>query len=220
MHPHTGGIDHALETDGIQGIQQALRQMCFSYETIEAPDALIVAPPSPGRASVSSMCFPEEVLDYDLSMDFGDDTDGVTLPNTYKDEMDMIGIGRIIDAALHEPHSSFDMFGVSAIDFEDLTLYDACADVMDMIGTGHILDASPLRRHSVFYMFGISMLEINDNDGNVATDIIHNTVSVEGASDSMDPPLSFDTMSRFVTCFDDISDSNNDMSIFECFPVS
>ena len=46
--PHTGCIDHALETDGIQGIQQALRQMCFSYETIEAPDALIVAPPSPG----------------------------------------------------------------------------------------------------------------------------------------------------------------------------
>ena len=56
--------------------------MCFSYETIEAPDSLIVAPPSPGRASVSSMCFPEEVLDYDLSMDFRDDTDGVTLPNT------------------------------------------------------------------------------------------------------------------------------------------
>ena len=43
------------------------------------------------------------------------------------------------------------------------------------------------------------MLEINDDDGLVATDIIHNTVSVEGASDSMDPPLSFDTMSGFVT---------------------
>ena len=37
------------------------------------------------------MCFPEEVLDYDLSMDLGDDIDGVTLPDTYKDEMDMIG---------------------------------------------------------------------------------------------------------------------------------
>ena len=64
------------------------------------------------------------------------------------------------------------------------------------------------------------MLEINGNDGNVATDIIHNTVSVEGASDSMDPPLSFDTMSGFVTRFDDISDSNNGMSIFEYFHVS
>ena len=36
----------------------------------------------------------------------------------------------------------------------------------------------------------------------------------------MDPPLSFDTMSRFVTRFDDISDGNNDMSIFDYLPMS
>ena len=66
-------------------------------------------------------------------MDLGDDADGVTLPDTYKDKMDMIGISRILDAAPHEPHSAFDMFGVSAIDFKDMTLYDAYADVMDVI---------------------------------------------------------------------------------------
>ena len=36
----------------------------------------------------------------------------------------------------------------------------------------------------------------------------------------MDPPLSFDTMSRFVTRFDDVSNGNNDMSIFEYLHVS
>ena len=194
--------------------------MSFSFETTEAPGALIFAPPSPGRASVFSMCFPEEVLDYDLSMDSGDDTDRVTLPDTYKDEMDMIGIGRVLDAAPHEPHSSFDMFGVSAIDFEDVTLYDACADTMDMISIGRILGAAPPGPCSIFDMFGISMLEINDDDGILATDIIHNTVSVEGAFDSVNPPLSFDTMFGFVTCFDDIFYGNNDMSIFKYFPVS
>ena len=76
--------------------------MCFSSKTTEAPGAMIVAPPSLGRASVFSICFPEEVLDYDLSIDLGDDTDGVTLPDTYKDEMDMIGIGHI----LVQPHTS------------------------------------------------------------------------------------------------------------------
>ena len=86
---------------------------------------------------------------------------------------------------------------------------------MDMIGTGRILDAAPPGPCSVFYMFRISMLEIDDDDGLVATDIIHNTIFVEGASNSVDPPLSFDTMSGFVTHFDDISDGNNDMSIFE-----
>ena len=99
--------------------------MRFSYETIEAPGAMIVAPPSPGRASVFSMCFLEEVPDYDLSMDLGDDTNGATLLHTYKDEMDMIGIGRILDAAPHKPHSTFDMLGVSIIDFKNVTLYDA-----------------------------------------------------------------------------------------------
>ena len=43
---------------------------------------------------------------------------------------------------------------------------------------------------------------------------------VKGASDSMDPSLYFDTMSGFVTLFDDFSDDNNDMSIFEYLFVS
>ena len=49
------------------------------------------------------------------------------------------------------------------------------------------------------------MLEF-DGDGIVTTDITHDTVFVEGASNSVDPPLSFDTMFGFVTRFDDISD--------------
>ena len=64
------------------------------------------------------------------------------------------------------------------------------------------------------------MLKINNDDGIFATDIIHKTISVEGAFDSMDPPLSFNTMFGFVTSFDNISYGNNDISIFEYFPVS
>ena len=101
-----------------------------------------------------------------------------------------------------------------------MTLYDACANVMDMIGTGRILDAAPPGPRPVFDMFGISMLEINDDDGIVATNIIHNTISIKGVPDSVDPPFSFYTMSGFVTRFDDISVGDNDMSIFEYVPVS
>ena len=57
-------------------------------------------------------------------------------------------------------------------------------------------------------------------DGLVATDITHDTVYVKRVSDSVDPPFSFDTMSGFVTRFDDISDGNNYMSIFKYFLVS
>ena len=166
-----------------------------------------------------SMCFPEEIPDYDLPMDLGDGLDGVIFSDTYTDEMDMIGAGRILDTAPRGPNSAFDMFGVSMIDYDAVTLYDACIDTMDMIGTGRILDASSPRPRSSFDVFGISMLEFDD-DGLVATDITHDIVSVEGASDSVDPPLSFDAMSGFVTRFDDISDGNNDMSIFEYLLVS
>ena len=46
-----------------------------------------------------SMCFPEEVLDYDLPMDLGDGPDGVIFSDTYMDAMDMIDTGRILDTA-------------------------------------------------------------------------------------------------------------------------
>ena len=193
--------------------------MCLSSKTTEPPEAVIVAPPSPDRASVFSVCFLEEVPDYDLPMDLGDETDKVTLPNTYMDELDMIDTGHILNTTLRGPHYDFDILGVSMIDSNDVTLYDACTDTMDMTDTGHILDASSPRPRSTFDVFGISMLEFN-GDGLVATDITHDTVSVEGASDSMDPHFSFDTMSGFVTRFDDIFYGNNDMSIFEYLLVS
>ena len=166
-----------------------------------------------------SMCFLEEVPDYDLPMDLGDGPDGVILSDTYMDAMDMIGTSRILDTTPRGPHYAFDMFRVSMINTDNVTLYDAYTDTMDMICTGRILDAFSPRPRSSFDVFGISMLEF-DGDGLVATDITHDTVYVEGASDSVDPHLSFDTMSGFVTHFDDISDGNNDMSIFEYLLVS
>ena len=203
----------------IQGIQHALGQIFLNSETTKPLEVVTVTPPSSNRASVFSMCFPEEIHDYDLPMDLGDETDGVTLPDTYMDEMDMIGTGRFLDTAPRGPHSSFDMFGVSMIDSDAVTLYDACTDAMDMIGTGRILDVSPPRPRFSFDVFGISMLEFDD-DGLVANDITHDTIFIEGASDYVDLPLSFDTMSGFVTRFDHISDGNNDMSIFEYSLVS
>ena len=79
------------------------------------------------------MCFLEEIPNYDMPMDLGDGFDGVILPDTYMNKMDMIGTGRILDIAPRGPYSGFDMFGVSMIDSDDVTLYDACTDAMDMI---------------------------------------------------------------------------------------
>ena len=85
--PHTEEVDHVSKMVEIRSIQQALGRMCLSCKTIEPPEVMIVAPPSFDQASVFSLCFPEEVLDYDLPLDLGDDIDGVTLPDTYMDEL-------------------------------------------------------------------------------------------------------------------------------------
>ena len=159
--PHTEEVDHVSGMVEIQGIHQALGKMCLSSKTTEPPEALIVASPSSDPASVFSLCFLEEVPDYDQPMDLGDDTDGVTLAYTYMDEIDMIDTGRILDTALRGPHYAFNILRISMIDSNDVTLYDACIDAVDMIDTGRILDASSLRPQSAFDMFGISMLQFN-----------------------------------------------------------
>ena len=57
------------------------------------------------------------------------------------------------------------------------------------------------------------MLEMDGDD--FVTDVSHDAISIEGASDSMDPPFSFDTMFGFFICFDGLSaEYHNGMSIF------
>ena len=185
----------------------------------KTPDVMTVAPPSPDRARMFSLCFSEAVSDYDILMDIVIDTDGVTLPNACTDEMDMIGVGHILDAVPHGPHSGFDLFRVSMIDIDDVTFYDSCTDKMDMIGTGHILDAAPHGPRTTLDMFEAFMLEIDDDDS-VAV-VTPDVITVEGAFDYVDPSFSFDTMSTFVTHFDDVAGGNNNvMSVFEYSPVS
>ena len=101
-----------------------------------------------------------------------------------------------------------------------MTLDDAYIDEMGMIGIGRILDATPHGPHFTFDMFGVSMLEM-DGDDSITEVATPDLTSVEGASNPVDPPFSFDSMSGFVTHYDVMSyRNNNDMSIFEYLPMS
>ncbi|RVW45382.1 hypothetical protein CK203_107383 [Vitis vinifera] len=103
---------------------------------------------------------------------------------------------------------------------DGVTFDDAYTDEMDMIGISHILDAIPQRPRSAFDLFGVSMLQIDGDDS--ITDVATSSfISVEGASDPVDPPLFFYFMSRFVIHYDVMFDgNNNDMSLFEYLPMS
>ena len=80
------------------------------------------------------------------------------------------------------------------------TLCDACIDEMDTIGIGHILDVVPSSPPSTFNLFRVSMLELDDASS-IPYDVIVDFTSIKEASDSLDPPLSFDNMSEFITCY-------------------
>ena len=101
-----------------------------------------------------------------------------------------------------------------------VNLDDAYTDEKDMIGISRILDAAPHRPHFAFDLFGVLMLEMDGVDS-ITNVVTPDFTSVESASDPMNPPLSFDSISWFVTRYDVMFDgNNNDMSIFEYLPVS
>ena len=112
------------------------------------------------------------------------------------------------------------MFGVSVLETDGETLYDAYTNEMDMIGTCRILDVAPLGPLFAFDMFKVSMHGLDD-DSSISDVITFGFTFVKGASYYIDPPLSFDSMSRFVTHYNGIStEYNNDMSVFEYSLVS
>ncbi|RVW64270.1 Retrovirus-related Pol polyprotein from transposon 17.6 [Vitis vinifera] len=120
-------------------LQHVFHQMQLDDETPDMSASVMILPPSPDRASLFSLCFPDETTDYGIAE-------------------------------------------------EDQTI--------------------PAPELSAFVIPTIDMYE-----GTVGP--------IEGASDSVDPPLSFDILSGFVTRFDCVSDDSvMDLSIYEYSSVS
>ena len=82
---------------------------------------------------------------------------------------------------------------------------------------------------SPFDMFGVSAIEVTEEIQTVlalelmevvtiSDDLFDDTFSsIEGASKFMDPPLSFDILSGFISCSNYVYDSYMDLSIFRVF---
>ena len=149
----------------------------------------MIAHSSPDRASFLSLCFLEETTDYGVDIESSGVTNGVVPQDEYWDEVDM-SMSQIAEVVQPEFASSFDLFGVSAIEVvEEIQTVLAPELMKDVtIGDDEFED-----------IFGF----------------------IEGTSDFMDLPLSFDILSGFISRSDDVYDSiSMDLSIFEYLPVS
>ncbi|RVW61666.1 Transposon Ty3-G Gag-Pol polyprotein [Vitis vinifera] len=163
--PRLEEIDSVVHTDRETELQHLFHQLQLSDG---APDffPLAITPTSPDRASMLSLCFPEEIT-----------SDGVIV--------DLLS--QITGIVQLQPVSAFDMFGVSTI------------EVFEGTQT-------------------LPVPELPEDDSSLFEGIVS---PVEGASDLVDPPLSFDVLSGFVSRSDDVSVASfMDLSIFEYSPVS
>ena len=104
---------------------------------------------------------------------------------------------------------------------------------MDMMSMSQIAEMVQPESASPFDLFGVSTIEVVEEIQTVLTPELMEDVTVgddefedtfgfiEGVSDFVDPPLSFDILSGFISCSDDDYDSvSMDLSIFEYFYVS
>ncbi|RVW45818.1 hypothetical protein CK203_086297 [Vitis vinifera] len=187
IQPHVEEI--GVEDSTVDELQHMLHQMQMGDETVGVLASMTIAPPSPDRANLFSLCFPNET-NYGVVIEPADIIDGVVLHDEYHDEMDILGISQFLDVVQREPFSPLELFGVSVIKIadEDWTV--------------------PAHELPTFVVPTIDMYE-----GTIGP--------IERTSDFVDPSLSFDILSGFVTCSDYVSDySVMDFSIYKYFSVS
>ena len=80
--------------DGGQ-IEELFRQLQLADESASVPTSMLVAPPSPDRASMMTLYFPEEIGSHDPSLLFMGMSDGVFLPDDYQDEITMMSLSQM-----------------------------------------------------------------------------------------------------------------------------
>ncbi|RVW66758.1 hypothetical protein CK203_066141 [Vitis vinifera] len=145
IRPHVEEVHSVVHTDREIELQHLFRQLQLS-NGVHGTSISMATPTSPDRASMLSLCFPEEITDDGVIVDPTEMVDGIVPHDEYRDEMDRMTV----------------------------------------------LEGTQI----------IPVPELLDDDSS----LFEGTVSpIEGAFDLVDPPLSFDVLSRFISRSDDVS---------------
>ena len=139
--------------------------------------------------SLMTLYFPYEVNEHGTFAEIGDKVNGVVPYDRYIDEMLAMSMSCIDWIVQPEFSSSFDLFGVSAIEVvEEIQIASDLEFLEDVVVVDVLFEG----------LIG----------------------PVEGASDFVDLPISFDVLSGFVSSSNDDHDSSvMDLSIFEYLPI-
>ena len=191
LQTYSDEIIGGLNTVKETELQHLVHQLQFCDGAPGTSVFALVAPSSPDRMNLMKLYFPDEIDEHGTFAEIGDKVDGIVPHDEYIDEMLALSISHIDRIFQPKLALPFDLFGVSVI------------EVTEEIHT------APAQEFSV-------------GDVVVVDDLFEGPVGlVEGVSDFMNPPLSFDVLLRFVSRYDDVHDSSfMDLSIFEYLLVS
>ena len=104
-----------VHTDRETDLQHLFHQLQLSDGAPDTSFPVAITPTSPDRASMLSLCFPEEIMSDGVILDPTEVIDGVVPHDEYRDEMDMMTMSQITSIVQLQPVSAFDMFRVSTI---------------------------------------------------------------------------------------------------------
>ena len=88
-------IDSVVHIDREIELQHLFHQLQLSDGAPDTSFSMAITLPSPNRASLLSLCFPEKVTDNGVVIDPTEMIDGVVLHDEYRDEMDMMTVSQI-----------------------------------------------------------------------------------------------------------------------------
>ncbi|KAL6342810.1 hypothetical protein AAG906_016645 [Vitis piasezkii] len=183
--PRLEEIDSVVHTDRETELQHLFHQLQLSDGAPDTSFPMAITPTSPDRASMLSLCFPEEITSDGVIVDPTEMIDGVVPHDEYRDEMDMMTVSQITNIVQLQPVSPFDMFGVSTIE---------------------VLEGTQT----------LPVPELLEDDSSLFEGIVS---PVEGASDLVDPPLSFDVLSDLSPALTIISIFAPHSSISQIFDI-
>ena len=175
--------------DGGQ-IEKLFRQLQLADEYASVPTSVLVAPPSPDRASMMTLYFPEEIGSHESSILFMGMSDGVFLPDDYQDEIAMMSLSQMTDTTQPD----------SAVSFDETPVVEVF-DVVQTNSTPEMLCVAVALADAFMFEGVVSlMVVVSDSvDSPLSFDVLSGFVSRAG---------------------DVLTSSYMDMSFFEYFSVS
>ena len=102
--------------------------MQLADESTSIPTSVLVAPPSPDRASMMTLYFPEEIGNHEPSILFMGVSDGVFLPDDYQDEIAMMSLSQMTDTTQPDSDVAFDE--TPAVEVSDVVQTDSTPEML------------------------------------------------------------------------------------------